>query len=120
MAINDVPQKFFARLNNSLKSGDFSLVLDSFTPTAVLEYKMIGPQKFINPELIVDGLRSMIKKGANFVISTPASASNKVAINFDLYGSGPQKIPGTVVFTVNEKEKITHLLFEPGYNRTAG
>ena len=120
MAVNDVPQKFFSRLNSALKSGDFSLVLDVFVPASIMEYKMIGPQKFINPELITDGLKSIIKKGANFVISEPAVGGNRVAVNFDLYGSGQRKITGTTIFTVNEKDKITYLVFEPGWNKSQG
>ena len=52
MTINEVPAKFFARINNSLSSGDYSLVLDAFATFATAEYNMIGPQKFGNPELI--------------------------------------------------------------------
>ena len=120
MAINDVPQKFFSRLHSAPQSGHFSLVLDIFFPTSIMEYKMIGPQKFINPELITDGLKSIIKKGANFVIAEPAATDNRVAVNFDLYGSGQKKITGTTIFTVNEKDKITYLVFEPGWNKSGG
>lgn len=118
MTINEVPGKFFSRLNNSLSSGDYSLVLDAFATFATAEYNMIGPQKFGNPELIVDGLKSAIKKGARFVVSEPAATANRVAVNFDLYGTGPGKVPGTTVFTVDDKGKISKIVFRPGYNRS--
>lgn len=118
MTVNEAPEKFFSRLNNSLASGDFSLVLDAFAVFATCEYNMIGPQKFGNPELIVDGIKTAIKKGANFVISEPAATGNRVAVNFDLYGTGPGKVPGTAVFTVDEKGKIEKIVFHPGYNRS--
>jgi len=114
IALNDIPQTFFTRVNNSAKSGDFSLILDLFIPLAVMEWTLKLPLKFNTSELIVDALQDLTK-GFTFVVSAPASTENIVAVNFDMYATGSQTPAsrGTATFTVNEKSKITSLKVVP-------
>ncbi len=112
MTIDEVPKKCFERLNNAGKTGDYSLILDMFLPTALLQYHLEKPLNFQGPELIIDGLKQLTQ-GATFVISEPALGGNEVAVNFDLYAPGSQPVGGTATFTVNEKGKIARLTVVP-------
>lgn len=112
MAVEQVPEKLFGRLNNSYRSGDFSLVLDLFTPTAVFENTMKGIMKFNGPELITDWFKS-VGKGVEFVISKPAVNDNWVAVNFDLYLSNTEIVRGTVTIeVVPPRDKIKAVYIE--------
>ena len=114
IALNDIPQTFFTRVNNAAKSGDFSLILDLFLPQAVMEWTLKLPLKFTTSELIVDALQDL-SKGFTLVVSPPASTENIVAVNFYMYAAGSQTpaSSGTATFTVNEKSKITYLKVVP-------
>jgi hypothetical protein len=99
MAAEQAPEKLFGRLNNSYKSGDFSLVLDLFTPTAVFENTLKGILKLNGPELITDWFKS-VGKQVEFVISTPAVNGNWVAVNFDLYMTSNEIVRGVATIEV--------------------
>jgi len=115
MAIEQVPEKVFGRINNSLRSGDFSLVLDLFVPTAVFENTMRGSIKLNGPELITDWFNGL-GRGCEFVISKPAVAENFVAVNFDLYRSSSDVVRGMATIEVGLRDKVKAIFIENRVN----
>lgn len=109
----DAPAKFFARLERSCGTGDFSLVLDLFHPQVVLEYGVEKPLKYQNPENATDALKTLLPRGSIFAVSEAAVVDAEATVNVDIYPPGVAAPIGTVVtFTFAERDRIKKLSFQ--------